>query len=490
MNETLRDCQKCRHCLTTSGNSNTRLVLPFTKCIFTNRLCLDNEAEALRRRHGLHNQHLWLPHHKEGIIEDCYKRLVEAVPPKQLTTWSKIKVISHKPLSKQKTYRAAMETLKHKPLCPHDFNIKMFIKNERMDVNEDLDYLMPLKPPRAIQSRSPRANLCLQQYLNPIEQHLFHNPNNNHFSKCFNNRKKAQVLRRKWDLFRDPVAILLDHTAFDSRIHSGWLTKLEHKYYSQFYIGDDEITDMLAQQIDNHGKTAHGGMYTVYGTRMSGDANTSLGNSIINLGILLHFMNGVKAEYLLDGDDSVVIIERKDLHQLDFNKRLQSLGFSTKYSVVDEFEQIDFCQCKPVKTINGWVMIRDPMRTMSRATVCIDKNYRELELFKRWLHSVGTCEMSVNAGVPVLQSFASALMKFHVKPVTLSRNDGYRYDLSSKFQKFQITAEARRSFSLAFGLSVKEQLNLESYFDTLHLRDLVMNDVERPTMPTRFFTSY
>jgi hypothetical protein len=455
-----------------------RLVLPGAMCIQTCRQCDCNELRSLVDRHGNTNEARLDDPNELGMVASCFNNFIKFKPPHMLIPDSISKVISSKPIRKRKTYLNAAKSLAISPLSDRDSVVKMFIKNERMDNSK------AIKPPRAIQARSPRFNLLLQTYLAPIERHLFHQPFRKLLTtKCLNLYQKAEYLKFGWDQFKDPVAVLMDHNRFDSRIHSGWL-KAEHAYYKSFYPNDAFLAELLNKQITNHGLTRHGGSYTVKGTRCSGDVNTSLGNSIVNLSIIFDWLQLVENKFVtVDGDDSVIILERVDLHLLDFVK-LSNYGFATKHEIVHNFNDIEYCQCKPVRTINGWLMVRTPHRVISRSTTCIDRNYNSTPLFRRWCNAVGQCEAAVNKAVPVLQSFARFLIRFSDKSLKLSSVDNHYLNRSVSVDNLSeiITEESRHSFYLSFGISVPRQLELENQFDSYDLDDLCEYEVEEPTL--------
>jgi hypothetical protein len=380
-------------------------------------------------------------------------------------------VIQHKPLVKRRRYRQAAETFKaHPTLTYKDCEAKMFIKNERMNAT---------KAPRAIQARSPRYCLKAQQYLGPVERHLFHTPYDRRFvSKGLDQRQKATHLRKLWDQFKDPVAILADHVTFDGKQHSGWL-KAEHSYYQQYYPGDEELISITDKQLINYGRTAHGIRYRVKGTRLSGDANTSLGNCITNAALLHDWLDEQHVHHLLtvDGDDSVIFIEREDLGRLNFNA-LQSYGFETKVEIAQEFEHIEFCQCRPINGNDGWIMVRTPKRMIERSFMCIDNNYcASLELVKRWYHTVGVGELRLNAGIPVLQAASAALERAHTNSVAINE-DHALYRTVKKVSTNEITNKTRASFHTAFGISPTKQKLIEQYFELMNW-DVDIIDKER-----------
>jgi len=164
-----------------------RLRLECARPIHTNKQCDCNEFLAMNNRH-LQTEEPRLDRKLNESAEaqralpvDAYEAGVdylellfgEQIPYSSMVPYSREKVVAIKPPSKRKVYRNALNTLYHRPLTARDAALKMFVKNERMNIGEDGAY----KPPRAIQARSPRYNLTLQQYLIPIERWLFHRGN-------------------------------------------------------------------------------------------------------------------------------------------------------------------------------------------------------------------------------------------------------------------------------------------------------------------------
>lgn len=390
-------------------------------------------------------------------------------------------VVAHKPKSKRAVYANAAKSLMHRPITPRDAVIKMFVKNERMNAVEGVN----AKPPRAIQARKPRYNLELQRYLYNVERWVFHRGHATRVTtKGLDAYDKASLLWGAWNEFDDPVAILADHSRFDSRQHTAWLTE-EHKYYKKFYPGDQYLATLLSMQIQNYGHSSNGVGYTVKGTRASGDANTSLGNSLTNIAIICYWLRDIQRKRIIvDGDDSVIIVERSDLNKVN-SDALSVMGFGTTWKTVDEFGHVDFCQCKPVKTINGWIMVRDPQRCIERSSVCINPTYtKDKNLVMRWMHSVGVCESSCNAGVPILSAYAKFLTRHHDEYININDDISRRVVKRSGLSDI-VTDQARISFWRAFSISPKQQLGIEKYFDTAPVEYTGIKLVTNPALESR-----
>lgn len=445
-----------------------RLYLPFTEPIIAYHSCIVNEAVALCNRHLV--QHRNIDCYKDVVIE-CFKIMRLKHPIVPLTAITPEEVLRTKRANKRKTYLQAYKRYMMRGLVRRDYEISMFVKYERMSIK------CPLKPPRAIQARGPAFNLVLQQYVIPYAKHLTRNLElGERFStKGLDQYELAAFLHKGWVSFKRPVAFLLDHDRFDSRTNRYWLAGM-HDYLSD-HFDDPEVTLYTSCLIKSKAITLHGLRYVVSDSVCSGDTTTSDGNTTINEALLCHHFNGVHHIDYINGDDSVVMIEHDDLDEM-LSRSMERYGYGTKISYVHEFEQIEYCQCQPVLTVNGWLMVRNPERILSRSTVCLTP--KSLEYLRAWFASVGECELSCNQGVPVLQHFAKFLLKFSDKRVDVGDIEFHRI---TKQLDCDITLTTRESFQRAFGISISEQYRLEWFFQFIDVSWFV-NFVDEPTIPT------
>jgi len=197
---------------------------------------------------------------------------------------------------------------------------------------------------------------------------------------------------------------------------------------------------------------------------MSGDQNTGSDNSGINFGMLLDWLQviGVNGQLYIDGDDSVVIIEFADLNKVDMSL-FKTYGMSTKLEKVSSvFEEIDFCQCRPVFDGVAWRMVRDPQRVLARIPWIVKK--QPVSRDAQWLKSVGMCELALNMGLPVMQAVAERLIELSPKKyiaTPLHYTASNEYIKPWRAEPRPITAEARASYERAWGISPQEQHEYE-----------------------------
>lgn len=362
-----------------------------------------------------------------------------------------------------------------------DSYVKMFVKPERFDglskVNPD---------PRAIQFRGPRYCVLLAMFLHPIEHHIYLScaasdgvPKTRNVAKGLNSVERAELLVLKGEAFDDPVYLELDASRFDKHV-SVELLKIEHSVYLHSN-SDRTFARLLAQQCLNKVFSGLGMIYIALGRRMSGDMNTAVGNCILMLLMLIalcrHVASLSRWDCLDDGDDSVLIIERRDLERLLslIVPTFLSFGMTIKLGAQsNDPRRVEFCQSRIVEYQPGrFKFVRDYRAVMSKA-LCGIRHWEDATYRRRVLAAIGSCELVLGLGVPILQEFAVAIL----------RNCGAGHDLryapdglrsrtlrdmkmlglsDTRINPQEITNVARESFETAFGVPPADQESIESY---------------------------
>lgn len=374
--------------------------------------------------------------------------------------------------AKRRVYENALRSLYRNSINRKDANLRPFTKFEKQDLS---------KAPRIINPRSPRYNLKLGQYLKKTEKLYFKAINRawgGHTThtviKGLNSLESAAIMRAKWDRFTDPVALGLDAAKFDMHV-SVWALLFEHSVYNKTF-NSSELERLLSWQRDNKGLAycPDGTVkFRMPGTRASGDLNTSLGNCIIMCALILEMCTllAVDAELANNGDDCVLIFERAELGNVlecvpGFFARK---GFRmTVEEPVVVFEQIEFCQSRPVLLESGWCMIRNVRTCLRKDPMCLLPIQND-KVWRKWLGAVGECGMASVPGCPVLSAFYRAFYRNGAKATDrykhhVFRNTGVLERMTSSKQ-MRITAESRASFTLAFGITPDYQIALEKYYD-------------------------
>lgn len=409
-------------------------------------------------------------------LNDVRGKLVPYLP--STTPWTYAQFIDSCKGCKKDVYQRAYDSLLTEgPVVQNDSVVEIFTKFEKTDCTTKVDPV-----PRVISPRSPRFNLAIGRFLKKVEPKIFKSLaklfGSTTVIKGMNAYESARVLRAKWDAFADPVAVGLDASRFDQHVSVDAL-KWEHDIYlSCFPIGRHrrKLKNLLDMQLVNHcrGYVQDGKVeYSIEGTRMSGDMNTSLGNCLIMCSMVKAYLDikGIKGELANNGDDCVVFLDKTDL--ASFSEGLfdwfKDMGFSMKIEEpVSEFEKVEFCQTHPVFDGNRWLMVRNPKAILTKDTVFLEKFQTQKRVLE-WMHAVGMGGLRLTGGLPVLQNFYQAYLRYG-RPGVVPK------DYMSWYMRKQsvgmdrdfgpVSPEARESFHAAFGITPDEQESLEEIIDT------------------------
>jgi hypothetical protein len=296
---------------------------------------------------------------------------------------------------------------------------------------------------------------------------------------------RARLLQKKWLTFSNPVALSLDASKFDQHVNRELLA-IEHMFYL-LCNGDPEFQQLLSWQLDSRGRTIGSDTqcfkYNIRGRRCSGDMNTAAGNCLLTCAMAIDFMewlgteNGshIRYELLDDGDDCLLIIESADLDLVvkHVQARFLSYGMVLKIEgIAHSLSEIEWCQSHVVIANGSPTFVRDPRKVLATALTGVkyfaDNQRRPL------VNTIGLAELALNAGVPVLQSYAEALVRNAAtdRITRMSAQDSlwwrvhrdlgveHMQELASTKAR-PITQEARQSFQEAFGIDIDAQLLLE-----------------------------
>lgn len=392
-----------------------------------------------------------------------------------IAPWSLERVLSTYNDQRKKIYERAYDSLKTEPITPRDARISAFCKAEKFDpaakVNPD---------PRMIQSRSPRYNLVLGQYLKPLEKVIYRKTSRyggRMFAKGLTASQRAELCVRKWALFKNPVCFSLDASRWDKHVHLKVL-RLEHEVYKFLVNEPGELYQLLKWQERNKCSTRDGVRYTVCGGRMSGDLNTALGNCILMTGMIHAAMEtiGVKYEILDDGDDCLLFLERADAAVCEEALPRLFLTYGQELKLenrAERLEDIVFCQSKIVFVSGKPQFVRNWRKVLSHGCAGV-KHWNNPKLVRPMMSAVGSCELALNAGVPIIQAYAVALRRMgrdeRLKWLDVEAGLAIRVkvqlgvtvaDVYDTVEEQHINYATRLSFEKAFGVPPWEQVLIE-----------------------------
>jgi hypothetical protein len=423
-------------------------------------------------------------------------RLARTLP--KLTPWTSDQFVGTYGGQRKMTYERAAETLRSRPLEERDAELKTFIKAEKVNFTDKPD-----PAPRVIQPRDARYILETGRFLKQAEKPLFRaidrvfgGPT---VMKGLTPYGVAGELRQMWEEFKDPVGVGLDASRFDQHV-SEYALQWEHAIYALMFQGRDReyLRRILRWQIANKGVArASDGVirYRVNGCRGSGDINTSMGNCLLMCAMVFAFAQHVQLRCRLanNGDDCVLIFERDDLYKLEtLRDWFLECGFTMKVEApAYEFERIEFCQCRPVLTPQGWIMVRAPRVALAKdSTTLLDARHHAAS----WFDAVGKGGAAIAGGIPLYNSFYGALIRNSGVPGKLKVHEDRWYS-STGFYHMQkgmsrglgpVAPTTRYSFWRAFGILPDAQEALESILDQWGCRMTVDECPQGHSLPQLF----
>lgn len=416
--------------------------------VWTHKSCVCNERAALLLRHQIDT----------GAQYTSKLNLRKALKPyvKRIRPVSYDCVIQRATPRKRKLLIQARESLLLKDLCEQDARVAMFLK-------DDKDHFWRHSVPRCIQYRSKRYCLPLASYLTPIEHYMCTMKDDSDtpiFAKSRNLNQRGDDIAAKMSMFHDPVVISLDHSKFDAHVNMQ-LLDIEHWFYKSC-CRSPELKRLLHWQRVNKGRTKNGTKYVTRATRMSGDQNTGIGNSIINFAMTKALFGHMKICYYIDGDDYLIFVERSEASKINPDSYLQ-FGMETKLeSVTSVIEHIDFCQTRPVFNGVGYTMCRNPERMLKRVQWGVGKF--STAYIPKYLSSVGKCLIAIGRGLPVEQYIGRTLSVLSNTYVVTS----YHYSANrmpfrpGRASVVEPGVATRLSYEMAWGISAQKQLLLEN----------------------------
>lgn len=438
---------------------------------FTHTSCVCNEIISASNR-VLGRVPLPTP---DGLSE--LSRSIDSLarPIGHLEPWTLERVRDSFTGARKRRYEMAYESLRISPLWRADARINSFVKAEKYNPEDKVN-----PDPRMIQARDARYNLVIAKYLRPIEHYIYNlvAPSGLRVvAKGLNQRDRAELLISKFARFSDPVCFSVDASRWDKHISLGVL-RLEHRFYQHIVPHCPEFDRLLKWQQNNNCRTAGGCKYVCHGGRMSGDINTALGNCLLMVAMMRAALKslGVRDyEIMDDGDDCLVIINRPDFVQIGkLPEKFLAYGQELRIEgVTSVLSEVTFCQARAVWNGDSFIMVRNWRKVLSQSC-CGTKHWNDPSLVRPMFGLVGSCELALCHGVPILQAFALALVRMSRGKVASLENmePGYIHRLRAEYGSVQsamhaakaspVSDRARLSFEEAWGVPSWEQIAIEN----------------------------
>lgn len=425
----------------------------------------------------------WNPPPEAGkILERAARRLGSEQIKAELTKEELEEVLTRFPPRKRELYREGLSTALD---MKQHARITVFIKQENVVFKEK-------DKPRVIQFRSPTFLAHCLPFLKPIEhahyhgRYLWNKQQKTTCAKGLGPVGRMRLLEQMVSDVQDPYAINLDGSAFDAHVVPNAL-KAEWRYYTlagkeagyspatikkMKKMGRAQLINRCTARVDD-GTVK----YKVDGNRMSGDLNTGLGNSVLQEWYIASAMKHYAVpdrdwRMLVDGDDAVLILSGKHLSKVDdlpaffarFSQEVKIEGVSSVS--LSHMEPIDFCQSRPINVDGKWRLVRDPKKVYNGYNSS-SKHMRVIEDCRRYWASVSGPEMIWARGVPVHTAFFGMLHKLSgdARPLEYISNRFWLRHLQrceTMIPNTEIHMGTRESYETAFGITVADQLSIES----------------------------
>lgn len=162
----------------------------------------------------------------------------------------------------------------------------------------------------------------------------------------------------------------------------------------------------------------------------------------------------VKFHLLIDGDDSVVVMEKSELCKVDFTE-FERLGFSTTYQVVADLSKVEFCRAILIPD-DVPRFARDPIRAITNMSASF--NWYTESGYRQYLAGLGLGEAAASNGVPIISVIASKLVGLSDKPII---NENIKYMYGEAGPAVEISDAAREAVYVNYGIDPTLQLYIE-----------------------------
>ncbi len=419
-----------------------------------------------------------------------FRRLVLSHISRNFPTMSRDATVAAFRGLKRRRYEQARCLVLRDGLQVRDSHLKAFCKFSKVEVGD---------PARVISPRDPKWNLELAMYVKHLEHKMYSSIHKVFTSTfpCGSRLSKYTVmkgldcdevaldLRRKWDTFTNPVAIMLDVSKLDACLGIV-ATRYEHSFYTGVYPRARKLRWMLKCMRKHrvHAYCPDGDVVVKCpGRKASGDVTTALGDILVVTSLYYDLACRIGCVFELAdmGDDACVILERSDL--ATFLHCVVDVfmegGFYIKVDkIVHVFEEIVFCQQHPINIGCSWRMVREPTTVVTKDVMCLLHCQNE-KVFRKWLGAVALAGLHLTDGVPVLSHFYQCLLRSGRDPGNKLFNKlmEHTYFVRRKVSSSsKIDDAARVSFYYATGLLPDAQLELETRLDN-YVIDRLATDV-------------
>lgn len=374
---------------------------------------------------------------------------------------------SNYPLSRRKALLSIHEQHRVNPAADWEVElVKCFVKMESYP---------SYKHARAIYSRSDIYKTIVGPVFAKIERALF--ARSEFIKKCPVQLRPEYILHQVGGGAgqHGRVFVATDYTAYESHFTPEIMDSCENIFYRHMVA----FNPVASAIIEKHIRVARSYNECVFkcararilAGRMSGEMNTSLGNSFTNLMVALYSAREsrlVDFKIVVEGDDSLgSFCKRNDYDVLNYERVIRELGFNLKIEVHSKLSHASFCGL--VFCEDTLLNLPNPLRHLMttgwiHGKYCHSKSKKLLELLKGKAMSL----MASARGCPVLQSFALYILRCtQGSHFIIDCYWARQFVLSSNLSPVEVSMGSRLVVSEVYGIPIDVQFHLERYFDSL-----------------------
>lgn len=311
-------------------------------------------------------------------------------------------------------------------------DISAFVKLER--------YFEDGKAPRMIMGRNPAFTLLYSQVVCPIEKAFFKLDQCANACDYISCGEKFSKLVGDWFVENDMSKYEASQRLFT--------LAMEYTVYRGVYPDTAVLDQLFTTKYYKKGHTTTGVNFSFEGCRGSGDADTSLGNGILNYISTMYFLiintctadckidncgDGCKAkQFVLKGDDSYMSYPRRET----FENTYMYFGFEAKLIIRRTPAEVEFCSGHFIEHRPGeYVYVQKLRKLLQSLTTCINPDAIKNGWVGQYYKSLGLMYSKIYAGIPVYEDIGKFLMSVDCKHglrVELIQS----YNLISAFKNF------------------------------------------------------
>lgn len=281
--------------------------------------------------------------------------------------------------------------------------------------------------PRNITSRHPTYLSKLGPYISEFEHHLRDAP------WLVKGLTIPQRDAKMTALIGHKYYFKSDYSRFDRHVSLQALDA-EHAVYMKWF-NQGELWDLLRAQRSTFIYHACGLIYSIVGTRCSGDANTSIGNALLNRAILRVAFHDLKIDWVgfHEGDDGVGAFDTPldvSIISQHVSRVAKEFGFTLDFEIVTDIRHLYFCGRYLLDDCGRLLSYCDLRRFLDKFTITATRRSATSEELQSLLLAKAQAYLATDSHVPIVSEICKLVVRVfgHLQP-RYERDTIYRLSL-------------------------------------------------------------